>query len=214
MTHGDEWHLAPACSSLVTCPSSLWYAGGIMSERVCPWWLGYLLANPVRKLFYNPESILKPYVREGMTVLEVGSGMGFFTLPLARLVGESGHVVCVDLQEKMIKGVEKRAVKAGLIQRIELRVCTPTSLGIDDLTEKVNFALVFAVVHEVPDAGKFLSEVQRSLSKDGLLLFSEPTGHVSREAFQDTLATAQRLGFRIADSPKIRRSHSSVWVKQ
>ena len=184
-----------------------------MSERVCPWWLGYLLVNPLRKLVYKPENILMPYINEGMTVLEVGSGMGFFTLPMARLVGESGHVVCVDLQERMIRAVKKRAVRAGLSNRIELRVCTHTSLGIDDLVEKVDFALLFAVVHEVPEAKRFLSEIQRSLRKGGLLLFSEPTGHVSREAFGGTLSIAQMLGFRIAGSPKIRSSRSSLWVK-
>ena len=184
-----------------------------MSHRVCPWWLGYLLVSPLRKLLHKPENILKPYIHEGMIVLEVGSGMGFFTLPMARLVGESGHVVCVDLQEKMIRAVKKRAVRAGLINRIELRVCTPTSLGIDDLGEQVDFALVFAVLHEVPDAKRFLSEIQRSLRKGGLLLFSDPAGHVSREAFGGTLAIAQALGFRIADTPKIRRSYSSLWVK-
>jgi len=184
-----------------------------MSERVCPWWLGYLLINPLRKFLYKPEDVLKPYITEGMTALEVGSGMGFFTLPLARLVGASGHVVCVDLQERMIRGVRKRALRAGLMDRIELRVCTLTSLGIGDLVGRVNFALVFAVVHEVPDAKRFLSEIQRALAKGGRLLFSEPAGHVSREAFENTLATGQTLGFRIADSPKIRRSHSSLWVK-
>ena len=184
-----------------------------MSQRVCPWWLGYLLVNPLRKLYYNPENILKPYIGEGMTVLEVGSGMGFFTLPLARLVGESGHVVCVDLQEKMIRAVKRRATRAGLINRIELRVNTPTSVCVNDMVEKVDFALVFAVVHEVPDAKQFLLEIQRSLRKGGLLLFSEPAGHVSREAFEGTLATAQLLGFRMTDSPKIRGSHSSLWVK-
>ena len=184
-----------------------------MSHRVCPWWLGYLLVNPLRKLYHNPENILRPYMREGMTVLEVGSGMGFFTLPMARLVGESGHVVCVDLQEKMLRAVKKRATRAGLIDRIELRVSTPVSVCIDDLVEKVDFALVFAVVHEVPDAKQFLLEIQRSLRKSGLLLFSEPAGHVSREAFEGTLATAQMLGFRIVDSPKIKGNHSSLWVR-
>jgi len=169
--------------------------------------------NPLRKLVHKPENILKPYINEGMTVLEVGSGMGFFTLPMARLVGASGHVVCVDLQERMIRAVKKRAGKAGLINRIELRVCTPASLCIDDLAEKVDFALLFAVVHEVPEARQFLSEIQRSLRKGGLLLFSEPAGHVSKEAFAGTLSIAEMLGFRIAGSPKIRSSRSSLWVK-
>ena len=189
---------------LVTGHSSLFCVGSIVSQRVCPWWLGYLLASPIRKLYYNPETILKPYVHEGMTVLEVGSGMGFFTLPLARLVGESGQVVCVDLQERMIRGVRKRATRAGLINRIDSRVSAAKSLGIDDLAEKADFALVFAVLHEVPDGKQFLLEIQRSLRKGGSLLFSEPAGHVSKEAFGETLAMAPTLGFRIADSPKIR----------
>ncbi len=58
-----------------------------MPERVCPWWLGYFLASPIRRLWQNPAQILRPYVREGMTVLEPGPGMVFFTLELARLVG-------------------------------------------------------------------------------------------------------------------------------
>jgi hypothetical protein len=45
-------------------------------HRVCPWWVGYILASPVRKLWQNPVRILKPFVRPGMTVLEPGPGMG------------------------------------------------------------------------------------------------------------------------------------------
>ena len=55
-----------------------------MAHRVCPWWLGYLLASPLRRLMANPRKLLAPYVHEGMTVLEPGPGMGFFTLELAR----------------------------------------------------------------------------------------------------------------------------------
>jgi hypothetical protein len=51
-----------------------------MEERVCPWWLGYLLASPVRRLSQDPGAILAPYVREGATVLAPGPGMGFLTL--------------------------------------------------------------------------------------------------------------------------------------
>ncbi len=184
-----------------------------MSHRVCPWWLGYLLASPLRRLYHDPEDILRPYVHDGTTALEVGSGMGFFTLPLARFVGESGHVVCVDLQQKMIDVVRKRATKAGLISRIELRVNNSASVGIEDLADNFDFALLFAVVHEVPDARQFLFEIHRTLRKGGSLLLSEPSGHVSKEAFDATLATGCALGFRIADSPKIRGSHSSFWVK-
>ncbi len=56
----------------------------VANEKVCPWWAGYFLASPLRQLFQDPAKILAPYVREGMTVLEPGPGMGFFTLELAR----------------------------------------------------------------------------------------------------------------------------------
>jgi ubiquinone/menaquinone biosynthesis C-methylase UbiE len=85
-----------------------------MDEHVCPWWAGYLLANPLRRLLQKPEKIVSPYLRNGMTVLEIGPGMGFFTLPMARIVGASGRIICVDIQEKMIAGLMRRARRAGL----------------------------------------------------------------------------------------------------
>jgi len=58
-------------------------AGGIsMSRTVCPWWLGYFLAHPLRRRIHDPVGILRPFVSEGMTVLEPGPGMGFFTVEL------------------------------------------------------------------------------------------------------------------------------------
>jgi len=74
-----------------------------MSKRVCPWWLGYLLASPLRRWSLNPAALLAPHLREGMTVFEPGPGMGFFTLEMAKLVGPRGRVVAVDLQPKMIE---------------------------------------------------------------------------------------------------------------
>lgn len=71
-----------------------------MAEHVCRPWIGYLLASPIRRLLHNPRKILAPYVRDGMTVLEPGPGMGFFTLELARMVGPTGRVVALDMQAK------------------------------------------------------------------------------------------------------------------
>jgi 2-polyprenyl-3-methyl-5-hydroxy-6-metoxy-1,4-benzoquinol methylase len=184
-----------------------------MSQHVCPVWVGYLLLSPVRKLITNPDRILRPYVRSGMTVLDAGTAMGFFSLPLARLVGESGHVVCVDLQEKMIASVKKRAAKAGLDARMEYRVCTQDSLAIDDLAGTLDFAIAIAVVHEVPDARRFLTGIFNALKKGGSLLFSEPAGHVSGDEFNGSLSLARAVGFDIRETRKIIRSHSALLTK-
>lgn len=179
-----------------------------MSHGVCPWWLGYLLASPLRRLLQDPAEIVKPYVEEGMTVLDVGCGMGFFSLPLAKLVGEKGRVVCIDLQEKMIKGLLGRAKKAGLTDRIDARVCSQSSLGVSDLVGKIDFALAFALVHEVPDKDTLFSEIYRAMKSGGKVLFAEPSGHVSKPEFQKSVSLAQSVGFEMAGDLKIRRSHA------
>ena len=185
-----------------------------MNNPVCPWYVGYLLANPLRRLIHHPEKIFGPYVKAGMSVLEVGPGMGFFSLPLARLVGEYGHVVCVDVQERMIRALKQRAAKAGLLDRIESRVCTSTSLQVDDLAQEMDLALAVAVVHEVPDAKHLLVEIHRSLKHQGVLILSEPAGHVTADEFARTCSTAEGVGFAVLGSLKIRQSHSVVLAKR
>ena len=93
-----------------------------MAERVCPWWIGYLLASPLRRwISEKPEQLLAPFVRKGMTVVEPGPGMGFFTIPLARMIGPSGRVIAVDIQPKMLASLDRRATRAGMHDRIGIR---------------------------------------------------------------------------------------------
>ncbi len=184
-----------------------------MSEHVCPPWVGYLLLSPLRKLVTDPDRILGPHVRPGMRVLDAGTAMGFFSLPLARLVGPSGHVVCVDLQDKMIAKLKARAGNADLESRMEFRTCPPASLAIDDLAGSLDFALAVAVVHEVPDPRRFFTEVFSALKQGGSLLFSEPAGHVTLDDFAASLSLARAVGFQIRDARKVFRNHSALLVK-
>jgi ubiquinone/menaquinone biosynthesis C-methylase UbiE len=181
-----------------------------MGHRVCPWWIGWLLASPLRKLMQDPARILAPWVREGMTVLEPGPGMGFFTLELARQVGPRGRVVAVDLQPEMLAGLRRRAERAGLAARVEARLARPTSLGIDDLAGKIDLVLAFAMVHELEDAEAFFREVRRALAPGGRILLAEPAGHVGAAEFEATLATAAGVGFRAEPGPAISRSRTAV----
>jgi len=185
-----------------------------MAHCVCPWWLGYLLASPVRRwVGQDPLKILSPYVREGMVVLEPGPGMGFFTLTLARLVGATGRVIAVDVQPKMIESLKRRAAKADLLDRIDARVTTAESMGVEDLEGKVDFTLAFAVVHELPDAGRFFAEVARASKQNARVLLAEPRGHVKQQDFAAQLETAAAAGLTIAERPAIHRSLTAVLFK-
>ena len=175
-------------------------------HHVCPVWIGYLLASPTRKLFQNPRKILEPYVNEAMTVADIGCAMGFFSLPLAHMVGPSGKVICVDLQEKMIRSFEKRAQKAGLSGRIETIICSDKSLGLESFKEEIDFVLASAVVHEVPDASKFFSEIYQAMKPFGKFLVLEPKGHVSENDFEKTISIARENRFEIVGGPKVKRS--------
>jgi ubiquinone/menaquinone biosynthesis C-methylase UbiE len=184
-----------------------------MHLHVCPPWLGHLIALAPRRLVHNPLRLFGPFVSEGMTVLEPGPGVGFFTIDLARLVGPTGKVVAVDVQPAMIEALRRRAEKAGLLGRIDLRHVESDRMGLGDLEAKVGFAMAFAMVHEVPDASQFFAEVAAALRPDGKLLLAEPIMHVNRKAFTQTIAKAEGAGFSVESRPAIRLSHAAVLVK-
>jgi len=185
-----------------------------MAGHVCPWWLGYWLASPVRGWFSEkPEDLLAPYIKEGMTVLEPGPGMGFFTLPLARLVGNSGCVIPIDIQAKMLAGLARRAHHAGLDNRIKMRLARPDSMNLDDLNGTADFALAFAVVHEMPSAGRIFREAAAALKPGALLFLAEPAGHVTAEKFQQELGAAQVAGLDEINRPTVHRSRAAVLRK-
>jgi len=185
-----------------------------MAHSVCPWWLGYLLASPVRRwLGQDPVKILSPYIREGMTVLEPGPGMGFFTIPLTRLVGPSGRVIAVDVQPKMIDALKRGASKAGVLDRIDARVASPDTMGISDLRDRMDFVLAFAMVHEFPDAAHFFREAAAALKSGGTLLLAEPRGHVGEDGFARELTAAAAAGFAEVERPAIKRSLAAILRK-
>jgi ubiquinone/menaquinone biosynthesis C-methylase UbiE len=161
---------------------------------------------------HDPAAIVGPYVSEGMTVLEPGPGMGFFTLELARRVGPKGHVIAIDVQPKMLTGLVKRAAKLGLSERIDARLPKGERLGIEDYAGKVDFALAFAMVHEVPNSSALFADLYTALKPGGKLLFAEPAGHVPTEAFEAALAQAGTAGFVLESRPTIRRSHAALLV--
>jgi len=177
-----------------------------MAHRVCPWWLGYFLASPLRRLMLDPHKLLLPFVREGMTVLEPGPGMGFFTVELARLVGASGRVVALDIQPKMLAGLKRRVAKAGLLNRVDARLISSDTLGVADLKGKVDFTLAFAVVHELPDANRFFAEVAQASKPGAECLVVEPAGHVKQAYFQSEMEAASRVGLLPTEHPSVPRS--------
>ena len=180
------------------------------SQEVCPPWLCFTFDNFLRRLVQNPNRILGKYIKPDWTALDVGPGMGYFTIPLAKLVGNKGKVIAADLQQPMLDGIKRKAFKAGVQDRIELHLTKSDSIGI---SEPVDFCLTFWMVHEVPDRGHFIREIASQLKPGGLWLIAEPKVHVSTKDFNRTLEIAKNAGLSVVDRPNIFISNAVVLKK-
>jgi ubiquinone/menaquinone biosynthesis C-methylase UbiE len=177
------------------------------NNRVCPVALAGGLDNRLRRWFQNPHRILEPYVQEGMTALDFGCGPGFFTLELAHLVGPSGRVIAVDLQKGMLEKVRAKIQDSSLEARVILHQSKPNEMG---LSQSVDFALAFYILHELPDQAAFFTEIRQYLSAQGHLFIVEPPLHVSKAAFERTLRTAQDAGFTVTARPRVSLSKAAL----
>lgn len=184
-----------------------------MKKHICPVWVGYFLASGPRKLLQNPAKIAGRHVKPGMTVLDFGCAMGFFSLPMAKAVGPEGKVVCVDVQPKMLDILKRRATRAGLAERIKTHVCQDDSIALDGRAGRFDFALAFAVLHEVPDQDRLLAELSQLIKPGGRLLLAEPAGHVTPEAFEQTVTLARAHGFVLTKLLLIRWTHAALLTR-
>jgi len=177
------------------------------NNRVCPVEHAGSLDNIVRRWLQSPRKILEPFITEGMTVLDLGCGPGFFTIDLARLVGPSGQVIAADLQPGMLAKVREKIRGTELEVRITLHQCREKMIGLSD---HVDFILAYYMVHEIPEKFSLFSELVKIIKPEGRMLLVEPPFHVSRSDFEKTLETARRAGFVTAKGPVIFLSKTSV----
>ena len=182
-------------------------------KHVCPVWIGYLMASPLRKMQQNPTTILSPYIQKGMNILEIGPAMGYFSIPMAKMTGSEGMVHCVDIQENMLRKLERRAIRNNVIYNIETILATGNTQNIEHLKGKIDFCLLAYVVHEVPDKVEFFKAIVTSLKPGGKALFIEPRMHVKEEDWFFSLDIAREAGFELVREVKISGSRGFELIK-
>lgn len=182
------------------------------NKSMCPWWMGYFLLIPIRKFSHNPVKLLKPHIKENMNVLDFGCAMGYFSLPLAKMVGNGGNVYCADIQEKMLDKLQKRAEKAGVAQIIKPLLVGKT-YNSKNLKDQIDFTLLFAMVHEVPDKTTLFHEVYEMMKSGGKVLFAEPQGHVSPKEFDKSIGLAIAAGFTLSEERPMKKGLSAFLIK-
>lgn len=179
-------------------------------KRLCPVENAGSLDNKFRRWLQNPQKILKPYVKRGMTVLDQGCGPGFFSVEMAQMVGETGRVIASDVQEGMLQKLRSKIKGTELEERIILHKCREDTIGI---TEKVDFVLAFYMVHEISDQERFFKEIWAILKTNGILLIVEPPFHVSTKSFNRSVEKARDTGLLVCAGPKVFLSKTAILNK-
>ncbi|MEW6670992.1 MAG: class I SAM-dependent methyltransferase [Thermodesulfobacteriota bacterium] len=179
-------------------------------NRVCPVALAGSLDNRFRRWVHNPRKILGPYLKTGMTVLDLGCGPGYFTIDIAQMVGQSGRVIAADLQGGMLQKLRDKIQRTELEGRITLHQCQAAGIG---LSEKVDFILAFYMVHEIPDPEALFYELGSILKSGGRLFIVEPPLHVSKAGFEKTVGKAKAAGFKPVQRPKVFLSKAVILEK-
>jgi len=144
-------------------------------------------------------------VKPGMTVCDLGCGNGYLTLPLAKMVGESGRVLAVDIQPEMLEMLEVRAKKEGLADRIDKILCTSTDPRLPK--GKIDLLLMVDVYHEVTHPQLLLRAIRRSLTPAGRVAFVEfrredqkvPIKHLHKMSARQVVREAAANGLVLAE---------------
>ncbi len=144
-------------------------------------------------------------------ILDLGCGPGFFSIEMAKMVGELGTVIATDLQEGMLEKLKNKIKGTEIEKRIKLHKCEEDKIGI---LENVDFVLAFYMVHEVPNQKKFFEEIKSILKYNGKIFIIEPKlFHVSKATFKETIMKAKGIGLVPVEKPRIFLSRSVVLKK-
>ena len=110
------------------------------------------------------------HVKPGQTVCDMGCGNGFYTIRLARQVGERGRVLAVDIQPEMLSLLDKQ-VKGKKIKNVEPVLSTPIDPKLPD--GKVDLILIVDVYHEFNYPEQMLQAMRKSLAPGGRIALAE-----------------------------------------
>ncbi len=165
------------------------------------------LESRLRYLLQNPNRILRKYLYSGMTVLDLGCGTGYFTTEIAKIVGDSGKVIAVDVQEKMLEILKQKLRDNEVHNNIQIIKCQENHLG---LTEKVDFILAFYTFHEMKYIDNIITELKTILKPKAKILISEQKFHVPRLKFDTIINKMTNQGFVICERPNIFLSRTVI----
>ncbi len=161
---------APGAADAEIPPAKPKYLGREIAQTMhyqgAPW-----LMRETRQREEDCETLLKALnVQPGQVVCDMGCGNGFYTLQLAKLVGEQGKVLAVDIQPEMLHMLSERAREAGITNIVPV-----TGTQVDPRLEpgSVDLILLVDVYHEFSHPAQMLAAMRTALKPGGRIALAE-----------------------------------------
>jgi ubiquinone/menaquinone biosynthesis C-methylase UbiE len=128
------------------------------------------LMSDERREWQNPVEIAKRIgIKDGMLVADLGCGPGFFTIPIASMVGRRGAVYAVDSDETMLRHLRSNLKELGTKRkRVKIFPADISATGIP--SSSVDVALFANLLHDLEDKTSFLKEVRRICKPEALVV--------------------------------------------
>ncbi len=128
----------------------------------------YNLMNPQRLDHEQPDKILKATgITENMVVIDVGCGIGFYTFPLSKLVGERGLVYAVDMSNDILT-IFKKELTSRNIKNVKPLLSEESHIPLNDKIADV--VINVNMLHEAYDRDAFIKELKRLMKDNGRLI--------------------------------------------
>ncbi len=178
-------------------------------DSICPSWFAFSLNNRLRRMVQDPDRILSPYIKPGSICADIGCGPGYFTIDMARLTSPEGRIIAIDMQPRMLEKMRKNSEQAGVSEHITAHQCKADDLMIP---EKLDFALVFWMVHEVPKKQRagFFRQLRAAMNKNGQVLVTDPEVPWMGSDFRYSVEAAVNEGFTVIDHPRVTMSRTAL----
>lgn len=129
--------------------------------------------QPIRTLnqFLDPKKILEQLdIQEGEIVADFGCGSGYFTFPVAKMIGENGLVYAVDVQKSVISAIESKMSFLG-IRNVKPVWANLEILGSTKIEkESVDIVLLVKILYQSNKHKEIFEETKRVLKSKGTLL--------------------------------------------
>jgi len=162
-------------------------------SRLSFWTICLMHEGPLMKAFRKPERLLGiAGVAPGKTLVEVGCGPGFFTLPAARMVGDKGLVYALDVNPYAVDRVRKKIEREGLTN-VRASLTNAAETGLPD--NSVDVVFIFGIRYVAGGLDGVLQEAARILKPGGRLSLEKSSGSDSQ-----LTAAAARAGFFILEA--------------